>query len=462
MNYSELLHDFVENSLSTQHEETLFQALAVDEELRFELKYLLTLRDTIREDEEAGFVPLATTDSIFKTLGYTAPIAVGAGSGVAASQIGLISLIKTWGGYLVASLVGTLLATSVFLMVDDSREVVFANQKTTTGDNVEASSSVAANTEEASNPVLAETEGMQERRTSVAPRTIQHSIQAEAPKRQKLSTQTETTTTTTTRLTAQGTTQAEPTTTAKNVTPQDASTDDDPTITAAQTTSDNSISSQELNHVNSENREAAAMAVTPIDNSEKVTEPRSSASLSIDKIDNSVNNPVNYIKQQPAPFSAHVRGITVPVDLETSQLQLPVADPGLENVALGISYPLSPHFSVVLEGGKESYLLSFTTPKDDGRVFLHEVQPSVIWGAAGIRYNWLTTSRFTPFGQFLIGSSEAGLMGRGMVGTNWSITDRIGLTAGAEYSLVGYRYLGDLNFSDRVGLTYGLTIDFGR
>ncbi|MGE3802430.1 MAG: hypothetical protein AB7H80_15545 [Candidatus Kapaibacterium sp.] len=459
MNYSELLHDFVENSLSTQHEETLFQALAVDEELRFELKYLLTLRDTIREDEEAGFVPLATTDSIFRTLGYTAPIAVGAGGGVAASQIGLISLIKTWGGYLVASLVGTLLATSVFLMVDDKREIVYADRGTTATENsVEASPSVTPPTQ-AANSASIETDGVQERITPSASRGVQQGAHTEPLRNQGTSRSTERQITKTTQSTERSKTSSATTPEVPSLSAE--STSVDPVANTALTTSDSK--SADTQESRNDNREVVANTIAPIYETDNITEPRSSASRSVEKVDNSVHDPVNYIKQQPAPFSAHVRGITVPVDLKTSKLQLPVADPGLENFALGISYPLNPNFSVVLEGGKESYLLSFTTPKDDGRVFLHEVQPSLIWGGVGLRYNLLTTSSFTPFSQLMIGgSTDAGLMGRGMIGANWGLTNNIGLTAGVEYSLVGYRYLGDLNFSDRLGLTYGLTIDFGR
>ena len=53
MNYSEMINDFLDNSLPGSDEETLFHALATDDELRFELKYLLGLRDTVKNDQKA-------------------------------------------------------------------------------------------------------------------------------------------------------------------------------------------------------------------------------------------------------------------------------------------------------------------------------------------------------------------------------------------------------------------------
>ncbi len=468
MNYSEMLHDFVDNSLATANEETLFQALAADEDLRFELKYLLTLRDTIREDDEAGVVPLASTRSIFSTLGYTAPVAVGAGGGIAASQLGILSLLKSWGGYLMAGLVGTLLATGVFMAVDQDKEIVYVDRTAgqTTPAETATQGQTAGQAPETATLLADRTESP--KRASQVAASGSNGIERKAPSGRHVRPITATSTPSGTdkdnKLTAQSTTsqneQNELTIgAAKKESPKMNAADQ--TVPSTSTPQNDAIENVDApSALNTAVRDQALLETTPVAERAEGFEPLASEGKIAEQVDDSPFDPEKRIKRKPATISAHIRGMTLPIDLKSPTLQLPASDPGMENFAIGLAYNLDPNFSFILEGGKESYLLSFRTPKEDGGTFLHEVQPSVVWGAFGIRYNYLTTSSVTPFAQLMfLGGSEAGMMGRGMIGANWNLTDRIGMSAGAEYSLVGYRYRGDLNFSDRFGLTYGLTID---
>ena len=80
MDYSELLHDFLDGELNPVHEDTLFSALQTNESLRLEMKDLLEMRRAVEADKVA-FMPSATsTNAIFSQLGFAAPAAAGAGA----------------------------------------------------------------------------------------------------------------------------------------------------------------------------------------------------------------------------------------------------------------------------------------------------------------------------------------------------------------------------------------------
>ena len=451
MNYSELLHDFVENSLSTSNEETLFQALAADEELRFELKYLLTLRDTIREDDEAGVVPITTTQAIFTKLGYTAPAAVGAGGAIAGSQAGIFTAIKSWGGYVVAMLIGAFLTGGIFIMTDAEKgSPVFTEAIQQTHNNVvdqavenQTSELVGAQTETGQLVVVPDNN-----------RNVTRSLVESTRNRQETKRLSDATIPRPlTQAAPDNISPVAPDIQTKSVVNNDDSEDaNNQSKDSFTETSEFSLRPEDFAIISEEIVPVVATLPEQIANASPSPEiiSRSPEEIALDHY------------ERPALFGAYIKGTALPINLQESELQTPASDAGLENVAVGVTYNANSNFSVVLEGGKESYLLSFKTPKSDDRVFIHEARPSILWGGIGGRYSFTNSSRFTPFSQLVIGGSEAGMMGRGMIGLNWDATDRIGFNVGAEYSVVGYRYLGDLNLSDRLGLTYGLTFDIAK
>lgn len=76
MNNFELIHDFVDGTISSADEEKLFAMLTTNDEMRLELKQQLAIKNAVKSDIKA-FTPKAeSTMKIFGALGFTAPIPV--------------------------------------------------------------------------------------------------------------------------------------------------------------------------------------------------------------------------------------------------------------------------------------------------------------------------------------------------------------------------------------------------
>lgn len=106
MDYSELLHDFLDGELDPVHEDALFGALQRNEHLRLEMKDLLEMRRAVEADK-AAFLPSATsTNAIFSQLGFAAPAAAGGAAALtgestavaAASGFGLAQMAGVFAG----------------------------------------------------------------------------------------------------------------------------------------------------------------------------------------------------------------------------------------------------------------------------------------------------------------------------------------------------------------------------
>ncbi|MBK9247433.1 MAG: hypothetical protein IPM69_04805 [Ignavibacteria bacterium] len=70
---SSFLHAFLDGELDQAHEKALFDELASSNDLRSEMKDLLTLRSAVQHDVEAFSPPYAATNNVFSTLGFTPP-----------------------------------------------------------------------------------------------------------------------------------------------------------------------------------------------------------------------------------------------------------------------------------------------------------------------------------------------------------------------------------------------------
>jgi hypothetical protein len=150
------------------------------------------------------------------------------------------------------------------------------------------------------------------------------------------------------------------------------------------------------------------------------------------------------------------RASSTPVELTSPTLASSASrdDFGWE---VGISYPLLSQLRIGLEGGRESYLLTFREHRADGGVNLYEMSPTVNWVAFYGR--WLplgVDAKVSPFIQGGLGWSEAGTMERGMLGAEINLTDRFMISGGLELSNVEYLYQDESYSSPRLGVSYGI------
>lgn len=90
MNYRDHINDLLDGDLEAMHESSLFGELAVNADLRAELKQQLAIRSAVQNDRAALVPPIALTSSVFSGLGFAGPLA-----GAAAGAVGG-SLLSTW------------------------------------------------------------------------------------------------------------------------------------------------------------------------------------------------------------------------------------------------------------------------------------------------------------------------------------------------------------------------------
>ncbi|MFW5701359.1 MAG: anti-sigma factor family protein, partial [Bacteroidota bacterium] len=65
MDYTKLIHEFVDGTLSPEHEEELFASLRSNDELRSELKQQMAIKSAVRSDTKAFTPSAASTMAIF-------------------------------------------------------------------------------------------------------------------------------------------------------------------------------------------------------------------------------------------------------------------------------------------------------------------------------------------------------------------------------------------------------------
>lgn len=470
MNYSEMLHDFLDSSLHSSGEDALFRALAVDDELRFEMKYLLKLRDAVRDDDEAAVVPIASTNAIFSQLGYTAPAAlVGAAGGAVGTQAGLWPLLKSAGGYLLAMLVGAVVTSGIFILNDDSAD----NRLATAGGPTAAAQTQNPATpqvpeQETAPAVSAGTAGTIKEGNNIS---VERSAAAVVPNSGKTTAQ---------RLSgnvgANGSTaigSAEAATRQRGPNGNGTAADVTAAASADDKTPQSPLSTEQP--ASATDRGAELLEATPQQSpladpatiEEGLAEPPATESRS-----GTIASPTPFTFEEEKSdewrwptVSLGVRAAVLPFELKTATTALPEASQSVDNITAGISYhaPFHRNLAFMVEGGKESYLLTFNEHRRDGRVLVHEAQPSVFWAGIGARYSFAPQSAFNPFVQAVGGGSEAGMIGRSMIGLQWSLNDQIGMIGGLEYNIAAYRFQGETTLSPKLGANFGITFNlFGN
>lgn len=431
MNYSEMLHEFLDNSLSSSSEETIFRALAADEELRFEFKSMLKMQNAIKDDEKARMIPVASTNAIFAQLGYTAPAVVGAGGAIAASQSGLLTFLKTSGGYVLAAFIGALLTSGLFMVLDGTSDsdTHMAEQNRT--------AAAPSATEFNSTETL-------EQQTPVAVQTLPQNLNpaARASGNTAGNIADESTRQSSSSLTSSRNSASTPQPEIHTEDPEQAQNNrvDVPVLrTDSLAEAVPNVSVQLIETEELETEEIPASRSPKVENEPEID----------------LDEPT---QKKPVAYTASIRTQAMAINESVPSQPLPTATDGLENIAFSIGKSVfTEDLTFFIEGGKESYLLTFNEQKRDGRVFQYEVMPSVLWGALGLRYSHYLSDRFSIFGQGSIGGSEAGTLFRGMSGAQFDLTENLGLMLGVEAGTAMYRFQNETYWSPKYGLKYGIT-----
>ncbi|MFP4527980.1 MAG: anti-sigma factor family protein [Candidatus Kapaibacterium sp.] len=116
MDYTKLIHEFVDGTLSPEHEEELFASLRSNDELRSELKQQMAIKSAVRSDTKAFTPSAASTMAIFGELGFTPPQSPPPAGGSSATSAGAGAAsgagIMAWLGQFSQGLIGGAIAAA--------------------------------------------------------------------------------------------------------------------------------------------------------------------------------------------------------------------------------------------------------------------------------------------------------------------------------------------------------------
>ena len=127
----EQINQLLDGELDAMHEAALYGELAVNEELRTELREQIAVKSAVKDDRMALVPPASLTNSVFSGLGFTAPLA-GAAAGSAGG-----SLLLQWLMRLGLPILSAIAAAGISFGLSDAftnQDIVVQDQRTLQGE----------------------------------------------------------------------------------------------------------------------------------------------------------------------------------------------------------------------------------------------------------------------------------------------------------------------------------------
>lgn len=405
------IHQLLDGELDSIIEPSLYGKLAVDADLRNEMREQLALRMAVQEDRALLVPPAALTNSVFTNLGFAAPLA-GAAAGAAGG-----SMLIQWLSRLGIPIASAIAAAGLtFGIASNSKAVANAP-----GGN------------------------------EATPTTTQAPSQQELP---PLQTQAQHT---------KGTANQTLPTAGDRTSPQIVYRDNPALqreLKALRT--ENARLRDELGR----QQIASSHTTTNDTDSRNYAAQVTSINLTQDHTWNRTAEPSVYAVrsialQQPldAPgYSFQVRGM--PLN-PTQQTQSEEQSAWYNNLGLAMQYRMNANHSMQLELATETYPMIFEGLRN-GQQIRYEQYPSMFWAGVAYRYtfNPIGNSGVAPFTQAGLGGSKYGPIGRLSTGIQYSPMGSVSFLFGIEASSLAYTFQNNWFLSPKVGLTYGMAIRF--
>ena len=401
----EWIQQLLDGELDAVHEQPLFSDLAVNTDLRAELKQQLAIRSTVQNDRMALLPPAHLTNAVFSGLGFAAPLA-GAVAGAA-------------GGGIIASLLSALAATAItwFAVTSDGQTpahptAVAGNAPVTTtpvtGQQTMPTDDGRLQELERTNAGLARTNGDLQRMLEARRR------ETSALRREMAA------------LERQHTPAVQ----------QPVSTTDDGNGTT----------------MNQEVTTPMASMVTVTNSMALVrdTEPKTFAMTKLDVMPSAW-------EKYPA-FMIQARGIA---SAPLTQTTVSAQTAWYQNIGLAMLYQLSDNHGIGLEFGSETFPQVFEGSRASGQIIRYEQQPASMWAGIFYRYRMAQPGgSVAPFGQILAGGTKFGPLGRATVGLEYTPVGPLSFLVGVEGTMMGYQFQNKWFSSSKLGLTYGVAVRF--
>lgn len=441
MNYSELIHDFLDGTMEQAEEEEFLIVIARSTDLREELRQALALKAAFKADFQALTPPMHLTNSIFAEMGFVAPSASALGTSALATMGTSTSASVVTGGMFAA--IHTFLQGSFWVAL--------------------VSSFLTAALFLTWNHFVAEESGQQERIVQL-PATL--ALQRMMPPVSSLQ-ETKHLHKVTREQWASSSTHDFKQNNIRNFNSKEQA------QSSAQQRQDDSgfgisFSSDSIVSIPSD-----ATAFTSPDN---VLPPSAQASavrepllptVALDKQHQTISaqEPISLIETNRGAdgFFQHLqinaRGIT---SVSLPRATLP-SNPSsfLRNTAIGALYRLTEQHYFGFEVGEETFFQRFRAT-DGERQLVTDIQqnPSLLWTGLVYRYVMMPENNFSPILHTVLGGTQLGATGRVMLGLNYSPEARTQFTLGLESSVLVYTHQGVWYASPKIGITYGVSLKF--
>ena len=401
---SENLSLMLDGELAQSQEVPLFTELASNDELRTEMRDMLAVKNTVRNDSEAFVPPIAAASAVFSSAGYALP---------GAFALGLKTLLTKylWLPVLTAAIAGL----SVFFIFRDN----YDNQMLKA---VQENQLLKAQLSK-SNTELSKIQSENERllfEVSRIPETNEIIRYIRVPVVSSMSSENK----------------VDENKVSNNNTD---GFDREQVLLSESKPNYKTISSQDINSLYS----------------------GSIHSYTDGRIENRYSPIPNKISTDGLDYMLTFRGMAGMTYPQVST----TTSPEMSNFALGMFFKTSyPGIRIGMEFGHEPFSQKFNNT-ENGMKYSYEQMPNLWWGGAGVvaDFNYEIDEIFgaRPYGKLFLGASEIGPLGKIGAGFQWfSASWGLGAFLGIEGSLLGYENQGSWYTSEKIGITYGLSIQF--
>ncbi len=474
MSYSDLIHKYFDGELESEEvlEETLFDALKSDADVRQDFTDHLRIRSLCQEDMTSITTPSECTQNVFMQLGFQIPGAVTQQAAVNGAAVApAVPVSRRFMSYAITALVSSLLTIAVFMFALDSGELLTA-EGDGTNDNNEAENSLASN----KNTLAAGRSEIPVVRNIL-------SDDASADSRSSGDVRSASAATASESVGDQALTQQPAETEIAAQERQGGFEGISSTNTSAISTADAAASDIQASEAFP--AEEAPIPLQDVPDNDERSIPAVLASAMLPSAGNAPSAPqigsrearilgtvgISLPVNENLPFSIAYRRIassTNPNPRLTTDVV--VSDPLLDN-ALSLVYNLSPQQAIGIEVSREAYGQEFTATVDGRPDQLVRQSPSYYWVAALYRHRiqeWELAEQLFPYFQVGLGAISSGEslgkfsggMMRLVVGSQFFLTKNIVVNGGLEVSGISYSTSDLLETSYNTGFTYGIQVNF--
>ena len=420
-----LLNGFIDGELNTVEEETLFERLSMNSELRSQLHDVRAIRNTTRNYAVALIPPASLTQATFARLGFTSPVPTGVTTGaMTLLPASIIQFFKRYWLAIISIIFSSLLTTIIILSLSkDSNPGVSSNNSNPSSSQMKTGENTQQQTSTQSSAQL-KTENNQQQQASPQSTASDQQLTRSNNSDQRLPALTQ---------------RPNPVTTPSRV-------------------------SQPLNYIVPDNNTLPQNESVPdiMDfQNFSATEPIQNQDPQISIGQEVYQRNLFFAPNLPPDFSVEYRTLasrSYPDATISSK-----SDPWFSNMSIALLYALNDHHKIGLEAGQEAFPQHYSGTENGNNV-RYEQNLLTQWIVAAYRYRingFDFLGRIDPFVSVGVGATvQAWPLGRSSIGIEYSPEEHLAFRLGIDGSILFYPFQSAWFSTKKLGLTYGVSIGF--